>query len=237
MNELERRIEAALEAKVGHLGRNSGAPPSAVSEIRRGRLGHAAAVFAGVLIVALGGFVATSSILGQRATQVVRPAAGLREEANVGSVDGRGTVIAAGKAAGAEYDFSAYVRDEAGEEKDALCARFRYKNQSHDDFACAIGWQDPMDPTSFAEGFWYLAPDGGVAVYGRVSREVSNLTLELDDGSQVSARIFDGGGEVDVPFNFFVGLPPDGTDSLTLVSRDSQGNELQRRSMSTQPQS
>lgn len=235
MNELERRIEGTLEAKVGHLGRDPVIPSGALSKVRRGRVAHAVGVLAAALIVAVGGFTVTSSLLGETGEQIAQPASD--QPGVTGPERARdGSVIFAGAAQGDEYDFSAYVRDEAGEENDALCVRLRYKNQSHDDFGCAIGWQDPMAAGSFAEGFWYLADDGRVALYGRVSKQVTDLTLELEDGSRVNARIFEAGGEVDVPFNFFVGLPPDRTDSLMLVSRDSQGNELERRPMSTQPQ-
>ena len=139
--------------------------------------------------------------------------------------------IASGEQQGLDWSLCAYramVTIDGEDPEPALCEEFRYGLGPGAGSACSVGvdatvpshwhyFQRSSDPTE----------EEGVAFTGAISERVDKVVLQLDDGSDLEARIYEPPEELGVNYRFFVGFAPQGSD-VTVVVLDSDGNELAR---------
>jgi hypothetical protein len=146
--------------------------------------------------------------------------------------------IASGEQQGLDWTWCAYraivtVNDE--EPEPAFCEEFRYGLGRGSGSACSVG----LNATVPIHWHYFLrssdpTEDEGVAFTGAISERVDKVVLQLDDGSDIEARIYDPPEELGVNYRFFVGFAPQGND-VTVVVLDQDGNELQREAWSALP--
>jgi hypothetical protein len=100
-----------------------------------------------------------------------------------------------------------------------------------EDYACGLGENDALVPPQFIDPVW-MTPDHGPEVfYGKVSPAADSVKIEIPDRQTLPARIYETPADWAAAYNLFVGFAPPGTDVVTLVVRDAQGNELERRTI------
>jgi Tol biopolymer transport system component len=146
--------------------------------------------------------------------------------------------IASGEQQGLDWSLCAYramVTVDGEEPEPALCEEFSYGSGRGSGGACSVGvsatvpshwhyFQRSSDPTE----------EEGVAFTGAISERVDKVVLQLDDGSDLEARIYEPPKELGVNYRFFVGFAPQGSDVIVVVL-DAEGNELEREAWRGRP--
>ena len=102
-------------------------------------------------------------------------------------------------------------------------------------YACGLGENDALVPPQFIDPVWMTPEHGPEVFYGKVSPAADSVKIEVSDRQTLPARIYDAPADWAAPYALFVGFAPPGTDAVTLVVTDAQGNELERRHIEAVP--
>ena len=146
--------------------------------------------------------------------------------------------IASGEQQGLDWSLCAYramVTIDDKEPEPALCEEFRYGLGPGAGSACSVGVNATVPSHwHYFQRFSDPTEEEGVAFSGAISDRVDKVVLQLDDRSDLEARIYEPPEELGVNYRFFVGFAPQGSDVIVVVL-DAEGNELEREARRGRP--
>jgi len=239
-SKLEDQVRDAFKGRLDGVRGEVIEPQRVVSRVVRRRIGNTLAASVAVVAVALSIFLAPRiwETAKQPGVAAAEPASGGPQ---VAPPDSPGKAVASGQQEGRPWTLYGYATNTpsagngtAGD----FCHAFRFGGELPGaDYACGLGENTALVPPQYIDPVWMTPEHGPEVFYGKVSPAADSIKIEIPDRQTLPARIYDSPPEWAAPYSLFVGFAPPGTEAVTLVVRDAQGNELERRTIQNAPPS